>query len=148
MIWKFFIVLLFLITIDQLIKFEFVEGFVAQGDCISFVLAYNYGVAFSMFEFLAENLKFLQIALLGGVAIYLYLNKDVFTEYYLPIAFIFAGGISNIADRFMHGAVVDYVYWHCGFDFAIFNLADVLIDIGVVWILWIGYKASKNKAFI
>lgn len=140
--------MLFLITIDQLIKFEFVEGFVAQGDCISFVLAYNYGVAFSMFEFLAENLKFLQIALLGGVAIYLYLNKDVFTEYYLPIAFIFAGGISNIADRFMHGAVVDYVYWHCGFDFAIFNLADVLIDIGVVWILWIGYKASKNKAFI
>lgn len=137
-----------MITIDQLIKFEFVEGFVAQGDCISFVLAYNYGVAFSMFEFLAENLKFLQIALLGGVAIYLYLNKDVFTEYYLPIAFIFAGGISNIADRFMHGAVVDYVYWHCGFDFAIFNLADVLIDIGVVWILWIGYKASKNKAFI
>lgn len=137
-----------MITIDQLIKFEFVEGFVAQGDCISFVLAYNYGVAFSMFEFLAENLKFLQIALLGGVAIYLYLNKDVFTEYYLPIAFIFAGGISNIADRFIHGAVVDYVYWHCGFDFAIFNLADVLIDIGVVWILWIGYKASKNKAFI
>ena len=137
-----------MIAIDQLIKFEFVEGFVAQGDCISFVLAYNYGVAFSMFEFLAENLKFLQIALLGGVAIYLYLNKDVFTEYYLPIAFIFAGGISNIADRFMHGAVVDYVYWHCGFDFAIFNLADVLIDIGVVWILWIGYKASKNKAFI
>lgn len=140
--------MLFLIAIDQLIKFEFVEGFVAQGDCISFVLAYNYGVAFSMFEFLAENLKFLQIALLGGVAIYLYLNKDVFTEYYLPIAFIFAGGISNIADRFIHGAVVDYVYWHCGFDFAIFNLADVLIDIGVVWILWIGYKASKNKAFI
>lgn len=140
--------MLFLIAIDQLIKFEFVEGFVAHGDCISFVLAYNYGVAFSMFEFLAENLKFLQIALLGGVAIYLYLNKDVFTEYYLPIAFIFAGGISNIADRFIHGAVVDYVYWHCGFDFAIFNLADVLIDIGVVWILWIGYKASKNKAFI
>lgn len=140
--------MLFLIAIDQLIKFEFVEGFVAQGDCISFVLAYNYGVAFSMFEFLAENLKFLQIALLGGVAIYLSLNKDVFTEYYLPIAFIFAGGISNIADRFIHGAVVDYVYWHCGFDFAIFNLADVLIDIGVVWILWIGYKASKNKAFI
>lgn len=140
--------MLFLIAIDQLIKFEFVEGFVAQGDCISFVLAYNYGVAFSMFEFLAENLKFIQIALLGGVAIYLSLNKDVFTEYYLPIAFIFAGGISNIADRFIHGAVVDYVYWHCGFDFAIFNLADVLIDIGVVWILWIGYKASKNKAFI
>lgn len=140
--------MLFLIAIDQLIKFEFVEGFVAHGDCISFVLAYNYGVAFSMFEFLAENLKFIQIALLGGVAIYLSLNKDVFTEYYLPIAFIFAGGISNIADRFIHGAVVDYVYWHCGFDFAIFNLADVLIDIGVVWILWIGYKASKNKAFI
>lgn len=148
MIWKFFIVLLFLIAIDQFIKFEFVEGFVVHGDCISLVLAYNYGVAFSMFEFLAENLKFLQIAILAGVAIYLYLNKDIFKEYYLPIAFIFAGGISNIFDRFIHGAVVDYVYWHCGFDFAIFNLADVLIDIGVIWILWLGYKTSNNKTFI
>ena len=58
---------------------------------------------------------------------------------------LLAGGVSNILDRFVHGGVVDYVYWHCWFDFAIFNLADVLIDIGVVLILYINYKTSKEE---
>jgi signal peptidase II len=58
---------------------------------------------------------------------------------------LYAGGISNIIDRFIHGGVVDYVYWHCGFDFAIFNLADVLIDIAVVLIIWQQIKEAKKK---
>lgn len=145
MLFRFFSILALLILLDQFIKFEFVTGFVAHSECVSLVLAYNYGVAFSMFEFLAGYLKYLQILLLSCVAVYLFVNKNLFKEYYLPIAFIFAGGISNVIDRFIHGAVVDYVYWHCGFDFAIFNLADVLIDIGVVWTLWVGYKNSKKN---
>jgi signal peptidase II len=80
--------------------------------------------------------------MLAGI-IYLYLNKEIFKLYYIPSAFLLAGGISNIVDRFVHGGVVDYVYWHCGFDFAIFNLADVLIDIAVALILYINYKVTK-----
>ena len=140
---RFFIIFAFLLTLDQLIKLLFVGGFEAHSSCISLVLAYNHGVAFSMFSFLSDSLKFIQLAVLVGIAVYLYFEKQIFKNFSFAIAFIFAGGISNIADRFMHGAVVDYVYWHCGFDFAIFNLADVLIDIGVVWILYKGYKNSK-----
>ena len=140
---RFFIIFAFLLILDQLIKLLFVGGFEAHSSCISLVLAYNHGVAFSMFSFLADSLKFIQLAVLVGIAVYLYFEKQIFKNFSFAIAFIFAGGISNIADRFMHGAVVDYVYWHCGFDFAIFNLADVLIDIGVVWILYKGYKNSK-----
>jgi len=134
-----------LFIIDQYIKLFFVNGFEAKGECISLVLAYNYGVAFSMFSFLEGNLKYIQIAIMSIGIIYLFLNKDVFNLYYIPAALLLAGGISNIYDRFIHGGVVDYVYWHCGFDFAIFNLADVLIDIGVVLILIINYKDNKNK---
>ncbi len=134
-----------LFIIDQYIKLIFVDGWVKHWDCISLVLAYNYGVAFSMFAFLSENLKYIQIALMLGGLIYLTLNKDVFEIYYLPISLLLAGGVSNIYDRFIHGGVVDYVYWHCGFDFAIFNLADVLIDIAVVWIIILNYKLSKNE---
>jgi len=136
-------IFLLLFIIDQYIKFIFVDGFEAVGSCISLVLAYNHGVAFSMFAFLAEYLKFIQIALLGGVGVWLWLNKDIFSQFYIPIAFIFAGGVSNIFDRFIHGGVVDYVYWHCGFNFAIFNLADVLIDFGVVLILWLNWKKKS-----
>ncbi|MGB5867092.1 MAG: signal peptidase II [Arcobacteraceae bacterium] len=134
-----------LFLLDQYIKMLFVGGFERPGECISLVLVYNYGVAFSMFAFLAENLKYIQIAIMLGGIIYLALNKDIFRLYYIPAALILAGGSSNIYDRFIHGGVVDYVYWHCGFDFAVFNFADVIIDIGVVLILLINYLEYKKK---
>jgi len=134
-----------LFIIDQYIKFLFVDGYEHRGECISFILVYNYGVAFSMFAFLEGNLKYIQIAIMSAGILYLMFNKEIFKLYYFPSALILAGGVSNIYDRFIHGGVVDYVYWHCGFDFAVFNLADVLIDIGVVLILIINYKDSKNK---
>ncbi len=133
-----------LFALDQYIKSIFVNGFELKGECISLILAYNYGVAFSMFAFLQEYLKFIQIAIMVGGIIYLILNKDVFSLYYIPVSLLLAGGISNILDRFIHGGVVDYVYWHCGFDFAIFNLADVLIDIAVVLIIIISYRNDKK----
>lgn len=139
-------ILLFLVCIimDQYIKYGFVFlNWNYDGPVISLVLAYNYGVAFSMFSFLEGNLKYIQIVMLLAASIYLYVNKNILEHYYIPIAFIFAGGISNIIDRFIHGGVVDYVYWHYKFEFAIFNLADVLIDIGVVLILYLHYKESK-----
>lgn len=134
-----------LFIIDQYIKLLFVNGFGVDGECISLVLAYNKGVAFSMFAFLEGNLKYIQIAMLIFGIWYLFSKKEIFDLYYIPAAILIAGGISNIYDRFIHEGVVDYVYWHCGFDFAIFNLADVLIDIAVVLIIYINYKNEKMK---
>ena len=57
---------------------------------------------------------------------------------------IFAAGISNILDRFIHGGVVDYIFWHYGFEFAIFNFADVMINLGVAMILF-NALFKKNK---
>ncbi|MGB3752236.1 MAG: signal peptidase II [Arcobacteraceae bacterium] len=148
MLKKFFvssILLVCLIFIDQYIKFLFVDGFEHRGECISFILVYNYGVAFSMFAFLAENLKYIQIAIMIGAVIYLAFNRDVFKVYYIPAALVLAGGISNIYDRFIHGGVVDYIYWHCGFEFAVFNLADILINLGVGIILLINYLDYRKK---
>lgn len=142
---NFIVLFALLFSLDQYIKSVFVHGFELQGECISLVLAYNKGVAFSMFAFLEHNLKFIQIAMLLGGAIYLYLKQDIFKEYWFPLSLLFAGGVSNIYDRFIHEGVVDYVYWHCGFDFAIFNLADVLIDIAVVLIIYISWKKEKQN---
>jgi len=125
---------------DQYIKFIFVDGFEKQGECISLVLAYNHGIAFSMFSFLQEYLKYIQLSVVLIGVVYLIQNRDVFKQYYIPISLLFAGGVSNIFDRFYHGAVVDYIYWHCWFDFAIFNFADMIIDLAVVLILWINFR--------
>ncbi|PPK60415.1 signal peptidase II [Malaciobacter marinus] len=140
-----FLIFLTIFITDQAIKYAFVyNNWGYEGSCLSFQLAYNYGVAFSMFSFLKEYLKYIQLALVFIGVIYLYFNKAVLKEYALPIALLFAGGLSNILDRFTYEAVVDYIYWHCGFEFAIFNLADMIINLAVGIII---YKQiwGKNK---
>ncbi len=143
-LFLFSLIFIVLFIIDQYIKFIFVDGWIKHWECISLILAYNYGVAFSMFAFLNEYLKYIQIAVMISGLIYLAFNQNILKIYYLPISLLLAGGVSNIYDRFLHGGVVDYVYWHCGFDFAIFNLADVLINISVVWIIILNYRSSKK----
>lgn len=140
------IIVAILFVIDQAVKYGFAHfDWNVEGPYMSLQLAYNYGVAFSMFSFLAEYLKYIQLAIVLGASIYLFNNKDIFRDYYIPIALLYAGGLSNILDRFTYGGVVDYFYWHYGFEFAIFNLADVIIDTAVVIIIYMQIKQSRKE---
>ena len=145
-IWIFALSFCGIFIIDQNIKSLFINGFNYYGDCISLMLAYNKGVAFSMLSFLGNNLKYIQLLLVASVMIYLVFHKKTFVKYSLPLGIILGAGSSNIYDRFVYGGVVDYVYWHCGFDFAIFNFADVMIDAGVIIILYLNFKNKKHLA--
>ena len=132
--------------IDQVVKFGFARlNWDVDGAYMSLKLAYNYGVAFSMFSFLEHYLKFIQLGIVLIATLYLFKNKDVFKEYYIPIALLFAGGLSNILDRFTYGGVVDYFYWHYLFEFAIFNFADVIIDLGVAIIIYKQIRQAKEE---
>ena len=135
-----------LFLVDQFVKYGFANwGWDVDGPIMSLKLAYNYGVAFSMFAFLAENLKYIQLFIVVVGVIYLLKNKDVYYKYYIPITLLFAGGLSNILDRFTYGAVVDYFYWHYMFEFAIFNFADVIIDLAVVIIIIMQIQESRKE---
>ena len=54
----------------------------------------------------------------------------------------------NILDRFTYGAVVDYFAWHYMFEFAIFNFADVMIDLAVVIIIIMQIRDSRKQKSI
>jgi len=129
--------------IDQNIKMLFVDGFRYYTDCIDLILVYNRGVAFSMLSFLDEWLKYIQIVLVSAILIYIIYLKKVC--YALPAGFMLGGAFSNIYDRFVHDGVVDMVYWHCGFNFAVFNFADVMIDVAVAWFLLLNFKPTFCK---
>ena len=132
--------------IDQIVKFGFANlSWDVDGPYMSLKLAYNYGVAFSMFSFLEHNLKYIQLAIVLIATVYLLKNSNVFKEYYLSISLLYAGGLSNILDRFTYGGVVDYFYWHYLFEFAIFNIADVIIDLAVVIIIYKQIRQSREE---
>jgi signal peptidase II len=57
---------------------------------------------------------------------------------------IIAGAIGNIVDRFIEGAVVDFIYFHIGeYGFPAFNIADSAICLGVAWIMILQYQRKK-----
>lgn len=138
-----FLTLAGIFIIDQNIKMIFVDGFRYYTECIDLILVYNKGVAFSMFSFLEEWLKYIQLIMVIGVLIYIFYLKKIC--YSIPAGLLLGGAFSNIYDRFVHGGVVDMVYWHCGFDFAVFNFADVMIDIAVIWLLILNFKPNLCK---
>lgn len=139
-----FFTLIGIFIIDQNIKMIFVDGYRYYSECIDLILVYNRGVAFSMLAFLQEWLKYIQLVIVLGVLGYIFHLKKIC--YAFPAGLLLGGAISNIYDRFIHGGVVDMVYWHCGFDFAVFNFADVVIDIAVVWFLALNYNPKLCKS--
>ena len=133
--------------IDQGLKELFLNGFEWQSKCISLELHLNRGVAFSMLSFLGENLKWLQLVLVG-VLVYFVYSEGWFKKYPLSLGLLAGGALGNLYDRFFNGAVTDFVYWHCGFDFAVFNFADVAIDFGISLILlqeFLAWRKEKNR---
>lgn len=143
--WLIFgITLVAIFGIDQWIKTLFLDGFRWQGDFFSLILTYNKGVAFSMFSFLEEYLKYIQLLLVGSLGVYLLFHQTLLHSYGIAIGLIGGAAFSNIYDRFIHGGVVDYFFWHYGFEFAVFNFADVMIDLGVLLIFYRSWRASKS----
>jgi len=132
--------------IDQAIKDLFVAGYYRAGECIDLTLHYNKGVAFSMFSFIGPYLKWVQAFMVAAILFYV-LKEGYLKRYAFPIGLLIGGALGNVYDRFVHEGVVDYVAWHCGFDFAVFNFADVAIDMAVAWILVMVYFfPEKEKA--
>jgi signal peptidase II len=138
------VLVLFLLTVvgtfmvDQWIKSLFLEGYHRTGSCIDLSLHFNKGVAFSMFAFIGDYLKWIQAVLIAGLIYYIF-KEGYIRRFTVPAGLLIGGALGNLYDRFIHEGVVDYVAWHCGFDFAVFNYADVAIDLAIVWIIAVVY---------
>jgi len=138
-------------VIDQNIKMLFVDGYRYYSEYMDLILVYNRGVAFSMLSFLEEWLKYIQLIMVSGVLAYVIYLKQLC--YAFPAGLLLGGAFSNVYDRFVHGGVVDMFYWHAWpypilgqNGFAVFNFADVMIDLAVVWILFLNFKPKLCKS--
>jgi len=106
------------------------------GNYLTLYYIRNNGAAFSLFA--NSTVLVLLIAVAIGVIAYLYLrNINTGSVWYkLIFGLIIGGALSNLIDRVRHGGyVVDFISFNIpqfNFHFAIFNLADAAISVGVV----------------
>ena len=128
-------------ALDQLTKYWVVQTFPNIGDTIPlwlgvfhFTYVINTGAAFSFFEGGAKWLRWLSLAVsLGLMALAWWGEKMKVTEQ-LGYGFILAGALGNGLDRFLFGYVVDFFDLRL-INFPVFNLADVFINVGILFLL-------------
>jgi signal peptidase II len=106
------------------------------GDYLTLYYIKNNGAAFSLF---ANSIVLVLLIILAiGVIAYLYIrNINTGSLWYkLIFGLIIGGALSNLIDRVRHGGyVVDFISFNIpqfNFHFAIFNLADAAISVGVI----------------
>ncbi len=104
----------------------------------------NTGAAWSLFANSGGFLKWVSLAVSLALVSLSLLGGPMRRWEQLGYGCILAGAVGNGIDRFLSGAVVDFLDI-AFFDFPIFNLADVAINIGVVCLL-IGSFTSPSPS--
>ena len=110
-------------------------------------LFWNEGIAFGLFSF---NEKYLYniltfIILIVILAIFFMIIKsDGFKKHSLLM--ILGGAIGNFFDRIFYKAVPDFIDFHVGdFHWFIFNIADVFITIGVIFMILLEITDNNSR---
>lgn len=132
------------ILIDQLVKWLFIHN--GSSDIIKYIKipfllsitpSWNAGISFGLFSNLhyASNLILVINTLVIGQIYKIAIRKN---EKSLFCYFtILAGAISNCVDRVLNDAVFDFInFCPGGKTYVIFNLSDVLVFFGIVWLLF------------
>ena len=110
-------------------------------------LTWNQGIAFGLFSFDQSDLyNFLTIIIFIVIfLIFIMLIKNKGLKRY-ALLMIFGGAIGNLFDRIFFKAVPDFIDFHIGeFHWFVFNLADIFITIGVIFMILLELIGNSKK---
>lgn len=110
------------------------------------VHATNKGAAYGLFARFQFPLLCLRIGLIIALSLYLVAKKRAL-YWDIPLALILAGAMGNVIDTFIYGHVVDmlqFIFW--GYPFAVFNIADSAITIGISWLMIASFAINEEPA--
>ncbi len=148
---KYFLLVVLLVVFDQLTKllaYEYLGGIgnsIDVNEFFSLTFVHNYGAAFSIFSngggwqyyFLSS------VSIIASIAIVIWIFKTPLNRKFklISLTLILSGAIGNLIDRIINGFVVDFIDFHYqGFNWPIFNFADIVIVIGVALLLIVDWK--------
>ncbi len=97
--------------------------------------ATNTGAVWGLFAGYQMILLIVRVLLIVALFAYLVLGKHTRASLW-PLTLIVIGAIGNVLDFLFYGHVIDMIHFRFwGWDYAIFNLADSFISIGIGWLL-------------
>ena len=136
---------IFIVLIDQFTKYLmfYNKKIFINKDFLVFKLdlVKNYGAAFNIFSGSRIFLSLISI-LFSILLIYLIFRKNTLNSFDLySYSFILGGTIGNGIDRIYKGFVVDFINLNI-INFPVFNIADISINIGFIFLL---YNIFKNN---
>ena len=137
---------IFIVLIDQFSKYLmfYNKKLFINKDFLLFKLDFvkNYGAAFNLFSGSRIFLSLISI-LFSILLIYLILRKNTLNSYDLiSYSFILGGTIGNGIDRINKGFVVDFINLNI-INFPVFNIADISINIGFIFLLYNFFKNNR-----
>ena len=147
----FLIIVLLIFGLDRYTKIEIINNFSETSfyinDFINFDLVWNTGIGFGLFQsssILLYNSISLLIAFVILFLIYLLIISDKLDK--ISFSLIIGGAIGNFYDRMIFKAVPDFIDLHYkNFHWFTFNVADILISLGIIIFLIKGLLESKIK---
>ena len=114
---------------------------------LNIYLIWNEGIAFGLFSFQKVSLyNFFTVLILIIIflIIYLIINSKGFKKYSLLM--ILGGALGNVFDRIFSRAVPDFIDFHVGnFHWFIFNVADIFITIGVIFMILSEFSFTNKE---
>ena len=136
---------IFIILIDQFSKYLifYNHKILINKDFVLFKLDFvkNYGAAFNIFS--GNRIFLCSISIIFSILlIYLIFRKNTLNLFeYLSYSYILGGTIGNGIDRIINGFVIDFINLNF-INFPVFNIADISINIGFIFLF---YSILKNK---
>ena len=147
-------------ALDQAAKLWLIFGFelgrrgtVAVVPFVDFVLTWNTGISYGWFKQEGPLGQWVLLALkaVAVILLWIWLARAGSRLSALALGLIIGGALGNAIDRFIYGAVADFVLLHVNtpqwsFHWYVFNLADVAIVAGVAGLLYeslFGERAAK-----
>ena len=153
--WLWLLISVVVIISDQASKSLVVASlYVAQSipvlPFLNFTLVYNHGAAFS---FLSDAggwqvwfLLLVAVSITVGLVVWLYKTPRRLWLQSLALGLIIGGALGNIIDRIRLHKVVDFIHFHVGsWSFAIFNVADMAVSVGV-FVLLLSFLFDKEAS--
>lgn len=133
------------IVLDQGTKYLVVHSLQANRPMavvpsLELLLSYNKGISFSWFQFAddVQRWPLVGLSILASVLLAWWLSRVPSDKPILVmgLALTLGGALGNMLDRARNGSVVDFIHvYYKAWSFAVFNISDAAITIGVVAML-------------